>query len=236
VASSFSPARATLATGLPEGPVSRIGLAGERLNGGGGNVAARIVLRAPHWQALAPPVRAVRLDPALNPAWNVTLGAMTASFDMQASVDVDLGGGPPTTLDVVPGFYTVSIEVEHFRQTPAGTTASTLSQSNLTLVSLGARILTSDPPSGAGRIMLHLANLFDVTDAALDVQLAIDGQIYHELTTFTGTAAKDAGHFVRVAADRIEFHPAFAIVAGEAHPVRLVINGAESQPFWAVMP
>lgn len=230
VARVMSPARATFATGLPVGPVNRITLTGNRLNGGGGDLEARILLRAAHWQAQVPPIRSVRLDPALNPAWQVELGAMSARFDMQAVLATDTGN-----LDVVPGFYTVSIEVERFRETPAGTTVSTLSESNRTVVSLGPRILSSDPPDGAGRISVHVAPLFDVTDADLDVQLAVDGVIYGELGAFAGTP-DDAGHFVRVAPDEVSFQPAFAIVAGEAHPVRLVVNGAESQPFWAVMP
>ncbi len=232
VSQMMSPARPTLATGLTEGPVNRVALAGTRLNGGGGSaVDARILLRSPHWQTMSPPVQSVRLDPALNPAWNVQLGATAALFDFQSSIATSAGN-----LDVVPGFYTVTIEVERFRDTPSGATVSTRTQSNMTVIALGPRVLACDPPNGAGRIVIHLAPLFDVTDSALDLQLAVDGLLYDELGAFAGAPAADAGHFVRVASDRIEFHPAFAVVAGEAHPVRVVVNGAESQPAWAVMP
>lgn len=230
VAKTMSPARATFATGLGVGPVNRVTLTGSRLDGGGGTVDARILLHAPHWQAQVPPIRSARVDPVLNPGWQVALGGGSVSFEMQ-SVLATAGGN----LDVVPGFYSVSIEVERFRETPAGTTVSTLSESNQTVVSLGPRILSSDPPDGNGRISIHLANLFDVTAPGLDVQLAVDGVLYGELAVFAGDPT-DAGHFVRVAPDEISFQPAFAIVAGATHPVRLVVNGAESQPFWAVLP
>lgn len=230
VAKTMSPARATFATGLPVGPVNRINLSGNRLSGGGGGAEARILLRAPHWQAQTPPIRSVRLDSVLNPTWQVSLDVSAASFEMQSILAT-----PSGNLDMVPGFYSVSIEVERFRETPAGTTVSTLSESNQTIVSLGPRITVSDPPDGNGRISVHFAPLFDVTDLGLDVQLAVDGLLYGELTTFAGDAT-DNGRFVRVAPDEISFQPAFPIVAGELHPIRVVINGAESQPFWAVMP
>ena len=232
-----SPARVTLAAGLPVGPVNRVNLSGRRLDGGGGSeVAARIVLRCAHWLSLAPPLRAVRLDAALNPDWAVQIGPNKAQFDAQGTLLVDQGGGPPVAIDLVPGIYSVSIQLERFRDTPSGSPASVLSESNRAVVSIGPRILASDPPDGAGRITVHLANLFDVTDAALDVQLAVDGVIYAEVAAFSGNAAQDAGRFRRAAADAIEFQPAFAVVPGETHAIRLVVNAAESQPFWAVMP
>jgi hypothetical protein len=34
----------------------------------------------------------------------------------------------------------------------------------------------------------------------------------------------------------LEFHPLFDPTIAGAHPLRLTINGAESQPFWIVTP
>lgn len=230
-----SPARATLATALPGLPVNVIHLTGTRLNGGGGEVTARLMLSCPDWQALTPSLRSVEVDAALNPAWAVTLGAGEASFAFQETVIVAQSGGPNLVLQVAPGFYTVWIELERTRPLPNGESAFVRSDSNRTIISLGPRLAAADPPNGAGRIAVHVVPLFDITDPANDVQLAVDGLLYTEVAAFAGNAAADAGHFRRVA-DGVEFHPVFAPAAGSAHPVRLVVNGAESQPFWAVLP
>ncbi|MGZ8361080.1 MAG: hypothetical protein ACXWUX_11225, partial [Allosphingosinicella sp.] len=77
-------------------------------------------------------------------------------------------------------------------------------------------------------------NLFDMQAAGLEVQLVVDGIVYRE-AAFTGVPADDRGRFVRQAG-QVEFHPLFDPTLAGSHPVRLVINGADSQPFWAVTP
>ena len=57
---------------------------------------------------------------------------------------------------------------------------------------------------------------------------------YDETGAFAGTS-QDQGLFQRQAG-QIEFHPLFAPAQAGAHPVRLVINGAEAQPFWIETP
>jgi hypothetical protein len=100
---------------------------------------------------------------------------------------------------------------------------------------VGARIDTIDPPNAFGRMVIRVLNLFDMTAPGLEVQLAIGGEIYNETGVFADDPAQDRGEFQRLAG-RIEFHPLFdPLIAGE-HPVRLAINGAESQPFWIVLP
>ncbi len=230
-----APARATLAPGLAAGPVNRIIVRGTSLSGDGRRGSAHIVLRSPRWQALVPPVRAARIDPALNPAWAVTTGSGEARFEMQPSLDIADGGGPPVSLETTPGIYTVAIETTRTATTRSGVTRTTRQESNQVAFSLGARIDSVDPPNGQGRIIVRVVNLFDMLAPEIDALLAVDGEIYVEATGFPGPPAANRGRFVRRAGG-IEFQPLFDIAEAGTHPVRLVINGAESQPFWITTP
>jgi hypothetical protein len=227
------PARATLAPGLPV-PVNRIELRGTAVTGDGQPGGAYIVLRSPAWRLLTPPVRAARIDPALNPLWAVELDERGGRFDLQGTLIIDDGGGP-VSLEVTPGIFAVSVETIRRQETQSGITRVTTSESNQIAFSVGARIAAVDPPNVAGRMVLRVVNVFDMQTPDLEVQLAIDGILYDEVAGFTGDPAQDRGLFERQPG-AVEFHPLFDPATAGTHPVRLVINSAESQPFWIVTP
>jgi hypothetical protein len=226
-----APARATLAPGLAAGPVNRITLAGAGLAGDGARGAARVVLRSPRWRTLVPPVRVARIDPVLNPQWAATLDDSHASFEMHGTLEIVSDGGSPVTLKITPGIYAVSVETVRRMETRAALSRTTVSESNQIAFSLGARIDRADPLNPAGRFVVRVVNLFDMLAPDLDALLAVDGAVYEETAAFSGNAANDRGLFQRLAG-AAEFHPLFDPAIAGAHPVRLVINGAESQPFW----
>lgn len=229
----LAPARATLAPGLvPE--VNRVRLSGSGLAGDGRPGSARIVLRNPAWRERVPPVRAAPLDPALNPAWAVAIDERSARFDLQGTLTVDLGAGP-VALEVTPGIYAVSIEARRRQETPSGLVRTTTSESNQLAFSVGARIDGVDPPGALGRRTVRVVNLFDMTAAALETQLAVDGILYEEVADFAPPPADNRGLFRRLPG-AVELQPLYDAAAPGAHPVRLVINGGESQPFWIVTP
>lgn len=227
------PARATLAPGLAVA-VNRVELHGSALAGDGQPGSARIVLRSAAWRSLTPPVRAARIDPDINPQWAALLNESRGRFDLQGTLTIDSGTGP-VVLAVTPGIYAASVEVTRRQQTQTGVTRTTRSESNQIAFSVGARITTADPPNAQGRIVVHVVNLFDMQAAELDVQLAVDGILYNEAAAFANNPPQDRGLFVRQAG-ALEFHPLFDPTIAGAHPLRLTINGAESQPFWIVTP
>jgi len=229
----IAPARATLAAGLVP-PVNRVTITGSALTGDGRPGSARLLLRTPAWRELAPPLRVAAVDPALNPAWDVTFDERTSRFDLQGTLTVDDGGGP-VAIEVTPGIYAVSVEATRRQETQSGLARTTASESNQAAFSVGARIDGIDPPNAFGRLVLRVVNLFDMTAPALEVQLAVDGLRYEETTAFADIPADDRGLFLRQPG-QIEFHPLFDPLLSGAHPVRLTINGGESQPFWFVVP
>jgi hypothetical protein len=229
-----APARATLAPGL-DPPVNRIELSGTALAGDGSPGGAGLVLRSEAWRQREPPVRAVRVDPARNPDWAVTLDERSGRFDLQGGVK-HVVNGVEEVLAVTPGIYTVSVEAVRRRQTRAGLSRAVTSESNQIAFSVGARIDRVDPPNAAGRLVLKLlGGAVDLTADDPDIQLAVDGMLYVETDAFDDDPDEDAGCFRRDP-DGVEFHPLFDPAQPGAHPLRLVVNGAESQPFWVVAP
>ena len=228
-----APARAILAPGLVP-PVNRVIIQGSNLAGDGRPETARIVLRTPAWRQFTPAVRSAVINPALNPAWNVTIGETCARFEIQGQLTIDDGVGGIRNIEVTPGIYAVSVETIRRQETQSGIHRLTTSESNQVAFSIGARIDGFDPPNPAGRMVLRVVNLFDMQAADLDVQLAIDGLLYDEATAFANDAT-DQGLFVRQAG-QLEFHPLFDPAQSGTHPVVLRINGAESQPFWIETP
>lgn len=228
-----SPARATLAPGLVPA-VNRVQLQGSALSGDGYPGGSLLILRTPAWRLLAPTRERAAVDPTLNPAWAVQLDERGGQFDLQGQVIVDEGGGP-VAVEVTPGLYEISVETRRRRETASGVVRHSRAESNRIAISVGARIASHDPANPAGRLVVHLVNVFDFTSADLEVQLVVDGIIYDEAAAFANVPAQDRGLFVRQAG-QLEFHPLFDPAVAGAHPLRLIINGAESQPFWIHTP
>jgi len=222
-----SPARSVLEPGSsPE--VNRINIEGTSMTGDGQPGAAQIVLRTPSWRELPVPVRDTVIDTSLNAGWNVEITATTAQFDLQGSLQA-IVNGIATALEVTPGIYAVSVRTTRRQQTEGGALRETISESNQIAFSVGAHI-TQVVAGSPGRLVIEVTNTFDMTAGALNVQLSIDGDIYDDAAAFANAPA-DAGLFVRQAG-QIEFHPIFDPATAGTHPLRLIINGAESQPFW----
>ncbi len=228
-----SPARAVLDPASAP-PVNRVHVRGSALTGDGSPGASRIVLRTPAWRELATPVREAEIDPATNGAWAVAFTETEATFDLQGSLQAVVNGAP-TALEVTPGIYALSVRSTRRQVSQGGALRVTTSESNQVAFSVGAHIVQVTGPNGAGRFVIQVTNTFDMEAAGLDAQLSVDGEIYDEVTAFSGVAAQDRGSFDRQAG-QIEFHPLFNPATTATHSLRLILNGAESQPFWFETP
>ena len=133
-------------------------------------------------------------------------------------------------LAVTPGIYAVSVETLRRQQTKTGVTRTTVSESNQMAFSLAARIVSVARQCRAG-FDLNVGMAADLEDGEPEVQLAIDGLLYEEIAAFPGAAGDDAGRFRQTQAQARIRSSVRRNKAGRAsHP--LVVNGAESQPFW----
>lgn len=229
-----SPARAVLDPGSAT-RVNRVRLTGAALTGDGSPGASRIVLRTPAWGRLTPPVQEAEIDPAANALWTVEIGATEARFDLQGSLQATVNG-VAVSLEVSPGIYDAAIRTTRRQITNNGVARSTTSESNQIAFSIGPHITqVTGPNVGTGRMVVQVSNTFDMTDADLRAQLLIDGAVYDEVASFVGNALEDAGSFVRQIG-QVEFHPLFDPAVANEHAIRLILNGAESQPFWFETP
>lgn len=230
----MAPARVTLDPGTMP-PVNRVTLTGSALTGDGRPGSTRIKLRTPAWRELSPPIPGTPVDPLLNPTWAVEIDERRATFDMQGQLVIDDGAGRVIDVEVTPGIYSVSVEANRRQETPSGLARLTRQESNRIAISVGARIGAAAPPNAFGRILFGVVNTFDMEAPDLEVQLAVDGILYDETAAFADVPAQDRGLFRRQAGE-LELHPLFDPTATGTHPVRLLINGAESQPFWIETP
>ncbi|MGH8472918.1 MAG: hypothetical protein ACREVJ_10790 [Gammaproteobacteria bacterium] len=89
---------------------------------------------------------------------------------------------------------------------------------------------------GNGNIPIDLGSEFDPLDPNLPedaIQVIVDGEVYTRVDFDPPANAKE--FFVTNAPSnviRIEPHFPVAVTELEAHPFRLIVNGAESAPFW----
>ena len=214
-----------------------------RLTGSGltAGRSRRVVLRHARWAALTPSVDRVPLDLdlAVNVAagWEAQFHADGIELAVGNTVSFDDGAGATRTIDVSPGIYGVSIEAVMAERVVAGRTRQVIEPSNEIAISVGPWIAAdAGPDPVTGRMSIDVAPRLDLAVGAgtadeLEVGLVVRGQVYERTASFTGTVAQDEGRFV-VSSTRVEFHPFVDAAGAGDHPVRLLVNGAESQPYW----
>lgn len=226
-----SPARATFNPAVVPPATeadSTVTLVGSNLTAG---LTQTLVLRNEHWRNLMPPVSEAVVDPALNPAWQVAFDSGNVRFVMQSTLDVAGPGGGVVTLDVFPGIYGASIRALLRQRVVGGQTLRSERETATTAFALGPRLEAADPPDGNDRIAIRIVTAFDLSDPDLRVEVIVGGEAYVRANAFSGVPADDAGLFT-VAADRVTIQPLFDIGTPGLHPVQIIVNGAESQPFW----
>jgi hypothetical protein len=227
----IAPARATFNPAIvppATEPDSAVEVVGSNLTAG---LSRRLVLRTARWRDLDDPVVDADVDPALNPDWNVRFDTGSARFAMQPNLDIAEPGGGVRTIDVFPGIYGASLRTVMRQRMVGGETLRAETATAETAFALGPRIDDADPPDGDGRIAIRIVPVFDLAAADLRVEVTVDGEAYVRTDAFSDTD-DDEGLFT-VAADHVVVHPLFDPAVAGLHPVLLIVDGAESQPFWA---
>jgi hypothetical protein len=228
-----SPARASLDAGGPPGqPNNRVELLGTNLAAG---LERTLLLRNALWTTDG--FDPVELDPDLNPAWNVVFHTDRVVLDVQPQLLVEDGAGGTVVLDVRPGSYSVALRVVQDQAIVQGQLKRITATSNETVLFVTPRILGPVPVVPAGdTIALDVGAEFDLLDPAFPagaLSLVVEGFVYEQAG---GPPAE--GEFqatsVPSVSNTVTFDPVFptAVTAPEARACRLIVNGAESPPFW----
>lgn len=225
----------------PPPPANRLQLEGQGFAEGTGR---RLVIGHPFWARWFPGGR-VTLDPQLNAplgwALDVRPDRVTIEAgDLLRAVPPD--GGAPIDLELYPGNYTLQWEV--LRNFPSGSGTHILPErSNSVAMQVYPRITGFLRDAASGEVTLNLGGAWlltrgrpapsDPTTAPeLDIQLAVDGRAWRLVN---GPAPDGPGTFV-ITDHGLTYTPdPEADTAGE-HAIRLIVDGADSQPFWVEVP
>jgi hypothetical protein len=225
------PARPFL-TAAP-GPLASCTLQGQDLTLG---VSRRLLLRTPRWQRLAPPVDRVPLDLALNAANGWVANFATDHIDLQVGPQLSFtpGGGPVRTIPLFPGSYGVALEVTVANQVVAGQLRARTRSTNEVTFGLSPRVTGHVVNAGPQTITINLDPAFPANVAApdpLEIELAIDGEVYER----NDPGPLLAGQF-QVLANSIVVAATFNVAVAGEHPLRLLIEGVDAQPYWITTP
>lgn len=229
---------------------ARVGLPpdGNRLTLLGANLAIgqarRLYLRNARWRERAPELERVLVDPDLpaNAAagWRIREAGDRIEVTIGTELTVAVPAGPPIVLPVEPGTYHARVEVVKELRVIRGQLKEITDTSNETPFTVGPRVIGAsvvDP--AAGRIRIDLDPSVDLTPAGppgpLDIMVVVDGETYARHDPATPGSILEVGEFEPAGAT-VEFLARFDAGVPGTHPFRLIVEGAESQPFWIELP
>jgi hypothetical protein len=180
---------------------------------------------------------AVTLVPGLNPSWSFLFEGERIVVDIAPDLAVDA----TTTLTVFPGLYAAFLRVVKDEEVVLNQLKQIFDSSNEVGFFVVPRLTGHSAPGPDSRIDVDVAPTFDLThgagtDEALDIQLIVEGRVYQRgFIAAPPSPSDNDGHF-EVAANTVTLQPLFSVAVADEHPLRLVVNGGESQPFWIVIP
>jgi hypothetical protein len=222
---------------------SRLTLIGRNLTVGR---ARRIYLSNTRWRQRLPAMERVLVDPVL-PA-NVAAGwAITEAIDrievtFGTHLTVALPSGPPAALPVEPGIYSASVEIVKESTVVLGRLKEITDISNPTSFSVIPRVIGAAIVNvGERRLRVDLEPSTDLTPTGagspepLDILVVVNGENYLRHDSVVPGSTFDIGEFEPFN-DTLEFRARFDPTVAGSYPVRVIVEGAESQPFWVELP
>ena len=213
------------------GDTTRLNASGNALGDGGD---ALVVLRGEQLHGRGLPGNAAVLDPLANPDWEIVVSDASLSLAVRPSAQAQVGGGLQH-VPLVPGVYTVALRRARRARTETGLERPLEAESNRTVFAL-APFVASATLGANDHVLIRVDAALDVADPAAETQLSIGGDLYRRVAAFAGDAS-DAGAFITRDGDTYEAAPSFdATLPGRSYPVRVNVNGVDSQPFWLELP
>lgn len=180
----------------------------------------------------------VLLDPDLNTAWNLEFASDQIILEMQSQLFIaNPNGGAPIALNVLPGIYTTLLRIVKDEQVINNALKQITVNSNEIGFLVTPRLTGPVPAVPAGNtIAINVGPQFDILSPSLpndSIEIVIDGVVYMQ-----GTAPLASGEFslssVPGISNTITINPVFTlpVISSQAFAFRLLVNGAESPPFW----
>jgi hypothetical protein len=134
-------------------------------------------------------------------------------------------------VELRPGVYTAFVRVIVDERLVAGALVPLASDSNEVPWIVIPRI-ASVAKAGTNRLTVTIVETFALDDPDLDIRLIIAGQPYVEAGLGNPEDPDDAGRFEISSATELTVQALFDTDAPADHAIRLIVNGAESAPFW----
>jgi Pvc16 N-terminal domain len=230
-----TPARVTLNTSAPAAH-NQLLLLGANITRGR---SRSLFLRNGIWAKLGPPGGPVEesvVDLGENPDWSVNFQTDRVTVKLAPALRHVKPDGAAVVLPVLPGFYTALVRSVMDEQVINNELKRITLSSNELSFAVSPRIQGHDAPDADGNIQINLGPEFDPLNPNLPegaIQLVIAGEVY---TRVDPKPLANAKEFIVANSPsnliRIRPHFPVAVTRPEAHPVLLIVNGAESAPFW----
>lgn len=238
-----SPARVTLDNSLsPPAAHNQFELRGTNLAAGR---SRSLLLKNALWAQLPEPegpVASARVDLALNPDWQVAIATDRITVQVALQLVYQKPDGTSVNLSLLPGIYSAAVETVQAEQVVNGELKQMRVTSNEVSLAIAPRIVGHSAPAADSTIQIDLGNEFDLLDANLPegaIQVVVGGEVYAvpppdpsaSVPALDGTPRE---FVVANSPNRIVIQPHFPTTVSEAiaYPVQLIINGADSAPFW----
>jgi hypothetical protein len=225
--------------GFPDGNV--LTLRGDALGVG---QSRRVVLRNARWRALGPAFARAPIDPSLpgNTDWAVelVLGEVRVTLGTELFVMIN---GAATPLPVAPGVYMASLEVVKDSEVQFGRLKEITDRPNeapFLVIPRITGVVVQNVDVGGGIMQQRVRLDFDASlDLAptppLDILLVANGENYLPFDPTDPDDTFDEGDF-QAEDNTLTFRPRFDATAQGLYPIRVIVEGAESQPFWIEVP
>lgn len=204
-----------------------------------------LLLSHRHWSILFPDLPRVPVDMATNEplGWSQTLGDGHVDITVGEQLDIPRPDGTFTRVDLYPGTYAVSWAVQlAFEQTDGVRLVD--DRSNEATFTVNPRITGFARNGATGEVTLDFGGTWaldrgippppdPVAEPELDILLSVDGTGY---IRWDGTPPVQPPGTFTIAAHELTYLPLAAADAPGLHTVRVIVNGADSQPFWIEIP
>jgi hypothetical protein len=232
-----TPAQVTLDNSInPPAAHNRMTLFGANLTTG---VLRSLVLKNAVWSKLpapAGPVDQATVDTTLNPAWSVDFQTGRIAVKLASTLTAVKPDGTSVALPVLPGFYSALERAVVDQQVINHDLKQIVVSSNEVTFAVSPRIESHDPPDPNGNILIHLGPEFDLLDPNFQsdaIQVIVAGEVYTRVTTDPPANPKE--FFVTdTPLNLVRIRPHFPVLVTQsvAYAFGIVINGAQSDPFW----